>query len=50
MNAIVNLITVIWWIIGVVLAKGFWSTLLAITIPLWSFYLVIEYLVLKHLI
>ena len=50
MNSLIQLITIIGWIIGIVLAKGFWSTLFAITIPFWSFYLVIEHLVLKYLI
>lgn len=30
------------WIGGIVIANGFWSTLFAIFIPLWAWYLVIE--------
>jgi hypothetical protein len=30
------------WIAGVVLAKGFWSTLIAGVWPFWAWYLVIE--------
>jgi len=30
------------WIAGVVLAKGFWLTTLAITLPFYAWYLVIE--------
>lgn len=30
------------WIAGLVLAKGFWSTLLALVLPLWAWYLVAE--------
>jgi len=29
------------WIAGIVIAKGFWSTLFSL-IPLWAYYLVIE--------
>jgi hypothetical protein len=36
-------------IAGIVLAKGFWSTLFAVIIPLWSYYLVVEHIVLKYL-
>lgn len=30
------------WIAGVVMANGFWSTLLAVIFPFWSWYLVVE--------
>lgn len=30
------------WVLGMVLAKGFWSTLIAVVIPLWAWYLVAE--------
>ena len=30
------------WIAGVVLAKGFWWTVLAITVPFYAWYLVVE--------
>jgi hypothetical protein len=33
------------WIAGVVVAKGFWSTLFAIFIPFWAFYLIVERLI-----
>ena len=36
------LILVVSWIFGVVLAQGFWSTLYAIIVPFWSWYLVAE--------
>jgi len=39
---LIYLIFVVTWIAGVVIAKGFWSTLFAMCIPFWSFYLVIE--------
>jgi hypothetical protein len=50
MKSLLELVFLLIWIAGVVVAKGFWSTLLAIIIPLWSFYLVVEQLVLKYLI
>jgi hypothetical protein len=30
------------WIAGIVLAKGFWSTSLAVVMPLWGLYLLVE--------
>lgn len=33
------------WIMGIILAKGFWSTLLAVVLPLWAWYLVAERIV-----
>lgn len=37
------------WLAGIVLASGFWSTLVAIIFPLWAYYLVVERIVLKFL-
>jgi hypothetical protein len=42
MKHIIQLIGVIIWIAGIVIANGFWSTFFAIFIPLWAWYLVIE--------
>lgn len=39
------LLIIIGWIAGIVLAKGFWSTLFAICIPLWAWYLIVEKLI-----
>jgi hypothetical protein len=36
------LTAIILWVTGIVLAKGFWSTLAAIILAPYSFYLVIE--------
>lgn len=33
---------IVLWVCGVVLAKGFWSTLFAICLPFWGWYLVTE--------
>ena len=47
MRAIASLILLATWIAGVVIAKGFWSTLIAFFIPFWAYYLVIEQLIFK---
>lgn len=43
MKDVASLIVAIIWISGFVIAKGFWSTLFCL-IPLWAFYLVIEFI------
>lgn len=51
MKLILNFINLIVWISGIVLAKGFWSTLAAVVlIPFWSYYLVIEMLLTKYIL
>ncbi|MCY1290578.1 hypothetical protein D9M68_19160 [compost metagenome] len=35
-------IFVVWWLAGIVLAKGFWSCLFAITMPPYAMYLLVE--------
>jgi hypothetical protein len=42
MRDIGYVIACIGWIVGLVLAKGFWSTCVAIVMPVWAWYLVIE--------
>jgi len=37
-------IAVIFWVAGVVLAQGFWSTFFAFLIPFWGWYVAIRYL------
>ena len=49
MKSIFSLISLVVWIAGVVLANGFWSTLIAVVIPFWAWYLVIERLIIKFL-
>ena len=44
-----QLILTIFWVVGAVLAKGFWSTFFAVILPFWAWYLVAERLVLKFL-
>lgn len=33
------------WLMGIIIAKGFWSTFFAVIFPLWSWYLVAERIV-----
>jgi hypothetical protein len=42
-------VAVILWLIGIILAKGFWSTFFAVIFPLWSWYLVAERIVERFL-
>jgi len=42
MGKISRLIVASIWIIGIVIAKGFWSTFFAVIFPLWDLYLVLE--------
>ncbi len=42
MRFLVSLILTASWIAGIVIANGFWSTLFAIFIPFWAWYLVVE--------
>jgi hypothetical protein len=43
-----SLIMVIMWLVGLVIAKGFWSTFFAVIFPLYSWYLVAEHFLLKY--
>ncbi len=45
---IVKLVLIILWITGIVLAKGFWSTLLAVVVAPWAWYISIEYVMLLN--
>ena len=38
------------WLAGIVIAQGFWSTFFAIIFPFWSYYLVVERIVIKYLL
>jgi len=49
MKYIFSFILLVSWIAGLVIAKGFWSTLFAFIVPFWSYYLVVERLVEKFL-
>jgi hypothetical protein len=49
MRHIVGLVMLAAYVVGIVLAKGFWSTFFAVIIPFWSYYLVAERFVEKFL-
>lgn len=38
----VPLVTIPMWVAGIVIANGFWSTLFAVVMPLWAWYVAIE--------
>lgn len=42
MYSLARLVLIAAWVAGVVIAKGFWSTLFAFFIPFWAWYLVVE--------
>lgn len=42
MRELIGLIFAISWIAGVVIVKGFWLTVLAICIPFYAWYVVVE--------
>ena len=41
MKELTQLIAVFFWIAGIILAKGFWSTFFAVILPLWSYVVVV---------
>jgi hypothetical protein len=49
MKPLIHTLFIIAWLIGIVMAKGFWSTLVAVIFPFWGYYLLAEYVVLKYL-
>ena len=42
-ETLVSLIFIIAWVVGVVLASGFWSTLFSVFFPPWGWYLIAEW-------
>ena len=42
MRHIVELFFLVTWVAGVVIASGFWSTLFAVLMPMWAWYLMVE--------
>jgi len=42
-NLFLFIVVVIPWIMGIVIAKGLWSTLFSIMVPMYSWYLVAEH-------
>ncbi len=47
LNKPAQLLAVIFWLAGLVIANGFWSTFFALFIPLWAWYLVVEAIIMK---
>jgi hypothetical protein len=50
MKPLVELVAIIGWLSGIVIAQGFWSTFFAVIIPLWAWYLTIETIVVKYIL
>ena len=48
MMYLAKLVSIVVWVFGIVLAKGFWSTFFAVIFPLWAWYLVIEFAAHKY--
>lgn len=48
MKYVIELVLIIFWIVGIILAKGFWSTLAAAIIFPWAWYLSVEHIVLLN--
>ena len=49
MNNSNSVLLTLGWLIGIALAKGFWSTFFAIFIPLWGYYLIAEQIAIRFL-
>lgn len=49
MYYLVRLVLLAAWMIGIVIAKGFWSTFFAVIFPFWAYYLVAERMVEMYL-
>ena len=45
MQSIISLIVAIWYLAGIVLAQGFWLTLLAMLFAPYSLYVVVAYII-----
>tara|TARA_R110000868_G_scaffold318502_2_gene579228 strand:+ start:193 stop:348 length:156 start_codon:yes stop_codon:yes gene_type:complete len=48
MENLLRLIFFIVWVVGIVIANGFWSTLVAFFIPFWGWYLIIEKVLINY--
>ncbi len=42
LNTLVHITWLLAWLVGIVLAKGFWSTFFAVTVPPYAWYLCVE--------
>jgi hypothetical protein len=50
MQHVITFALLLMWVAGIVLAEGFWFTILSIIVPFYSWYLVVEQAVLKWLL
>lgn len=51
LDSIISLLILISWVVGIVIAKGFWSVFFAICFPPYAIYLTVEhYLIMFNLI
>jgi len=48
MRAIASLVGTFVWVMGIILANGFWSTFFAVIFPLWAWYLAVEHILLRY--
>ena len=48
MGYIIKAVLIILWIVGIVLAKGFWSTLFALFVIPWAWYLAVEHILILN--
>ena len=48
MRSIVQLVCLVTWVYGIVLAKGVLSTIVSVIFPLWAWYLVVEHIVIVN--
>lgn len=42
MRYLINFVLLIAWLAGIGIANGFWSTFVAVVLPFWAWYLVVE--------
>lgn len=49
MKYLINFLALTVWVMGTVIAQGFWSTLAAVLVPFWAYYLVCERIVQLYL-
>jgi hypothetical protein len=47
-SALAALLFLVCWVVGWVLAKGFWSTLISVCLPPWGWYLIVEKIMLAY--
>lgn len=47
MNVLVYFTATLTWLGGIALAKGFWSTIAAIFVPVYAWYIVVEQILVK---